>query len=253
MQISDPIGPLDADQIYSFVRNGFVRLDQAFPSELAAAARAALSHQAVPSGSVARIAWHADPVFREIAAQSRLAGAFDQLVGAGRWAAFRAVSSFVIRFPSAGDPGDTGWHVDMSFDTEATDFFDWRINVTSRGRALLMLFLLSDVGPDDAPTRLRVGSHRDVARRLAPAGDGGITLRALAADDFGSAHRPLISATGRAGTVYLCHPFLVHAAQRHRGIAPRMLAQPPLLPAVPLNPWRAGAAPVERAIREALV
>jgi hypothetical protein len=37
------------------------------------------------------------------------------------------------------------------------------VNVTSRGRALLMLFLFSDVGELDAPTRIRSGSHLDVA------------------------------------------------------------------------------------------
>ena len=31
--------------------------------------------------------------------------------------------------------------------------------------------------------------------------------------------------TGAAGDVYLCHPFLVHAAQRHRGSSPRVLSQ----------------------------
>lgn len=34
----------------------------------------------------------------------------------------------------------------------------------------------------------------------------------------------------RVGTVYLCHPFLVHAAQPHRGTEPRFIAQPSLLP-----------------------
>jgi hypothetical protein len=36
------------------------------------------------------------------------------------------------------------------------------LNLRSRGRALLMLFLFSEVGPDDAPTRVKVGSHLDV-------------------------------------------------------------------------------------------
>lgn len=36
-------------------------------------------------------------------------------------------------------------------------------------------------------------------------------------------------ATGKAGTVYLCHPFLVHAAQHHYGTSPKFMAQPPLL------------------------
>jgi hypothetical protein len=36
-------------------------------------------------------------------------------------------------------------------------------------------------------------------------------------------------AIGKAGTVYLCHPFIAHAAQAHQGTEPRFLAQPPLL------------------------
>jgi len=30
---------------------------------------------------------------------------------------------------------------------------EWRANVSNKGRALLMLFLFSDVGPNDAPYR----------------------------------------------------------------------------------------------------
>jgi hypothetical protein len=118
-----------------------------------------------------------------------------------------------------------------------------------------MLFLFSDVGEKDAPTRIRVGSHRDIARQLAPAGEAGLTLRELAADGFaGSAGRPEALATGEAGTVYLCHPFLVHSAQPHHGTVPRFMAQPPLLPAEPLSLRRedGGYSPVEIAIREAI-
>jgi hypothetical protein len=68
------------------------------------------------------------------------------------------------------------------------------------------------------------------------------------------AERDIALATGKAGTVYLCHPFLIHAAQKHRGTAPRFMSQPPLEPANPLRLERAGGAysPVEIAIREAL-
>jgi hypothetical protein len=55
-------------------------------------------------------------------------------------------------------------------------------------------------------------------------------------------------ATGRAGDVYLCHPFLVHAAQSHRGRNPRFLAQPPLYPIGALDPFN-GSSPVEIAMR----
>jgi len=42
--------------------------------------------------------------------------------------------------------------------------------------------------------------------------------------------RPVVTATGDAGDLFLCHPFLVHAAQVHRGAQPRFMAQPPLEP-----------------------
>ena len=61
-------------------------------------------------------------------------------------------------------------------------------------------------------------------------------------------------ATGPAGTVYLCHPFLVHSAQKHRGKQVKFMAQPPLLPTGVLQIDRADGnySPVELAIRVAL-
>jgi hypothetical protein len=114
-----------------------------------------------------------------------------------------------------------------------------------------MLFLFSDVGENDAPKRIRVGSHFDMARLLAPVGEAGMARLQLA--DVGS-ERKVALATGEAGTVHLCHPFLIHAAQKHSGRTPRFLAQPPLPPAAPFCLERADAAysPVEVAIRQAL-
>ena len=252
---------LSAAQIDTFITDGFVRIDNAFPRDLADAANAILwrdagcdpNDPASWRSPVIRLGHYAQPVFRAAANTPLLHAAFDQLVGAGRWLPPGALGTFVLRFPSPEAPRDDGWHIDVSFGTDAPDFLDWRANVASRGRALLMLFLFSDVGEADAPTRIRAGSHRDIARQLAPAGEAGLTLRELAADGFaGSAHRREVLATGAAGTVYLCHPFLVHAAQPHRGLRPRILAQPPLLPALPLDPLRGDATPVEVAIREAI-
>jgi hypothetical protein len=116
-----------------------------------------------------------------------------------------------------------------------------------------MLFLFSDIGESDAPTRTKIGSHLDVARHLQPAGDAGLSHGEL--DEFGVAlQRPQALATGQAGDVYLCHPFLVHAAQMHRGKEPRFLAQPPLQPEEPfqLNREDDAYSPVEIAIRSAL-
>jgi hypothetical protein len=252
---------LDQSQIEQFVTDGFVRVDRAFPRETADAARAILweatgcnpDDPATWTRPVVRLGMFSQPPFVEAANTPRLHAAFDRLVGPGRWLRPAGLGTFPVRFPSAADPGDAGWHIDVSFGTDAPDFMSWRANIHSKGRALLMLFLFSDVGERDAPTRIRVGSHADIARQLAPAGEPGLTLRELAADGFASsADRPVVTATGDAGTVYLCHPFLVHAAQPHHGERPRFLAQPPLLPADPDNRPHGEPNAAERATARAL-
>jgi hypothetical protein len=257
----DTTRALSDAQINQFVEDGFVRLEAAFPQETADAARAILwrdtgcdaDNRATWTRPVIRLGMYTQPPFIAAANTPLLHDAFDQLLGRDRWLPCGAMGTFPVRFPSTDEPGDAGWHIDasFSFDYDEPDFMSWRANVTSKGRALLMLFLFSDVGKDDAPTRIRIGSHFDIARQLAPAGEKGLTLRELAADGFaGSAQRPETLATGEAGTVYLCHPFLVHAAQPHRGARPRFMAQPPLLPKAPF--FSTGPSAVERAIREAL-
>jgi hypothetical protein len=254
---------LSAAQIDAFITNGFVRIDNAFPRELADQGRAILwaatgcdpHDSATWTQPVVRLGEFSQPPFRQAANTPALRAAYDQLAGPGRWLPRGGLGTFPVRFPSSIDAGDTGWHVDASFGHEVPDFLDWRVNISSRGRALLMLFLFSDVGEDDAPTRIRVGSHLEVARYLAPAGEAGRSLRDMIADRpdwFGTGRETL--ATGAAGTVYLCHPFLVHAAQMHRGEQVKFMAQPPLLPNGPLAIARADGdySPIELAIRVAL-
>jgi hypothetical protein len=235
---------LRRDAVEELAHEGFVKLEGAFPRSVADACRAILwrdtgcdEHDpATWTKPVIRLGMYADPPFVEAANTPVLHDAFDLLVGAGMWGPRTSLGTFPVRFPCPGEPGDTGWHIDSSFPPERgdpSDFFEWRVNRRSKGRALLLLFLFSDVGEEDAPTRVRVGSHVGMAERLAPLGEAGISLRELAAQGFDdSAGCREASATGEAGTVYLCHPFLVHAGQVHRGKRPRFLAQPPL-------PWAA--------------
>ncbi len=247
---------LTGEAIQRFIEEGFVRLDGAFPRSLADAGRNLLwrdtgcdPHDPTTwMQPIIRLGDYNQPPFREAVNTPLLHAAFDSLVGPGRWLARGSLGSFPIRFPVPGEPGDTGWHADASF---PGDDGSWRLNVTSRGRALLMLFLFSDVGADDAPTRIRVGSHLDVPRLLEPFGDAGLSFLELGERLHVTAHRPVALATGEAGTVYLCHPFLVHAAQPHRGVTPRFIAQPPLYPAEPLQLHRVDGrySPVETAIR----
>jgi hypothetical protein len=248
-------------QISHFVDDGFVRIDEAFPRAVAEEARAILwrdtgcdpNDASTWTRPVIRLGHYSQPPFVAAANALVLHQAFDQLVGEGRWHPCMSVGTFPVRFPSPDDPGDAGWHIDVSFGLDSPDFLDWRVNVASKGRALLLLMLFSDVGEQDAPTRIRAGSHREITRTLAPAGEDGLSLRELAANGFDeTAHCREVLATGEAGTVYLCHPFLVHAAQPHRGTQPRFLAQPPLHPKVALDPTRDDGSPVEQAIRKAL-
>lgn len=255
---------LTSDQIESFVRDGFVHLPEAFPPDVAARGRAILwrmtgldpDKPSTWNKPVVRIEGSAAPPFRAAANTPRLCGAFDQLVGPGRWVPRGGLGTFPIRFAHPDDPGDAGWHLDGSyFPAGAEGPWPW-VNLRSQGRALLLLFLFSDVGEDDAPTRIKVGSHLDVPPFLAPAGERGRDMLTLCqemdrAGRLDAPQRPLALATGRAGDVFLCHPFLIHAAQPHRGSAPRFIAQPPLEPVgvFDLNRADGSYSPVEAAIR----
>lgn len=247
---------LNSIQVNQFIQEGFVRIDHAFPNELAAEVRSILwkdidvdpHDPSTWTKPVIRLGMYSQPPFIQSANTPKLHRAFDQLVGKGRWLHCKSMGTFPVRFPSTEDPGDTGWHVDVSFGDDPSDFMEWRVNWRSKNRALLMLFLYSDVGEEDAPTRIKVGSHLDIARILKPKGEPGMTLRELVTEFPNLPQREEMLATGPAGTVYLCHPFLVHAAQAHHGTQPRFLAQPPLLLKEELMRGEVYS-PVEEAIR----
>ena len=158
-----------------------------------------------------------------------LTAAYDELIGPGRWA--RSVrsadlgESVVVRFPAEDERANAGYHIEGSYAAQDGSSAGW-VNIRSRNRGLLALFLFTDVGRDDAPTRLLCGSHLAVPQFLAPYGEAGTDSDA----DF---WRPSVlcltaaHATGKAGDVFLCHPFMVHTATwPHRGAGPRMIAQP---------------------------
>ncbi|RJL31955.1 phytanoyl-CoA dioxygenase family protein [Bailinhaonella thermotolerans] len=247
-----------------FVRDGFVKVEGAFPAELAAECREILwrdtgcdpDDPSTWKNPVVRLGDHADEPFRKAANTPELHAAFDLLVGKDRWWPRGSLGTVPVRFPSEEEPGDDGWHIEASFAPEDPaqyhDYLNWRANVRSRDRALLMLFLFSEVGPDDAPTRIRAGSHLTVARLLEPLGEAGASILEFSPKaEEATRDLPTALATGRPGDVYLCHPFLVHAAQPHHGTRPRFMAQPPLFPREQLSIDRADGAysPVEAAIR----
>jgi hypothetical protein len=221
--------------IEQFERDGYVAVRGAFAPEVAAACREILWGELEEQGVTRDPATWTRPMVRvgcpeggpfEIAGTSpALWAAYDQLIGPGRWTPRRGVGGSVpVRFPSEEYPGDVGWHIEGSY-VVGDEYWS---NVNSRARGLLALFLFTDVGDDDAPTRLAIGSHLAVPSILAPAGDTGMN-----SDDAIPKVRPsvlcrtVVHATGKAGDVILCHPFILHTATwPHRGTTPRMMAQP---------------------------
>ncbi len=251
-------------EIEHFIHQGFVRLDHSFSKEIADAALDILwkdlpCDRSAPSTwkePVIRLGMYHQGPFVDSVNTPRLHTAFDQLIGQDKWIPCRNVGTFPVRFPSDQQPADTGKHVDASFPGNDPDnYFEWRVNVKSKGRALLMLILYSDVSVNDAPTVIYEGSHIDVARLLSKEGDAGLSYMELAGRLDGLPERKKTFATGKAGTVYLCHPFLVHSAQPHRGNTPKFMAQPPLLlkGELAISDAEAGYPPVAKAIRLGLV
>lgn len=225
--------------ITQFLEDGFVRIDGAFSSDLAAQCVDTLWKD-IPFDRNDRSTWTQPVVwlgmydlqpFIDSMNTPKLHSAFDELVGVNKWIPCRSVGTFPVRFPSDKQSNDTGKHVDASFPgDDPTNYFEWRVNAKSKGRALLMLALYSDVSEKDAPTVIYKRSHKDVAELLAPEGDRGLSFTELAKRLDQLPLRESLYATGKAGTVYLCHPFMVHAAQQHTGTNPKFMAQPPLFP-----------------------
>jgi hypothetical protein len=248
----DPM--LDIDR---FIADGFVKITGAFDRELGLRCQDQLwtttgldrGDPASWTESLVRVAAMASPEFTASANTDALTAAFDALVGPGGWRPRLGMGTFPLRFPSAEPPREAGWHVEASFYGADGP----RLNLRSRGRALLMLFLYSDVGPDDAPTAIRVGSHRAVPKVLAEYGSDGapwmpVCERVVPATE----ECEVITATGHIGDVYLCHPFVVHSATAHLGAVPRFMAQPPLEPTGELDLAAQHPSPVAAAVLDGL-
>lgn len=221
-------------EIQQFIELGFVKINNVFSRSLASQAREILwndldadPHQTETwTDSVVWLGDYDQEPFCRAANSPVLHVVFNQLVGKGRWKPRSSLGMYPVRFPTREDTGDTGWHVDASFPGENSvpeDPFSWRVNVYAR--VLLMLFVFSDVEKKDAPTRIRSGSHLKVAKYLESAGEAGIALKDI---DFSTTPGCSdVLATGEVGTVYLCHPFLVHAAQLNRGTHHRFFHKNP--------------------------
>lgn len=224
--------------VEAFVADGYLKIPGAAPRETADTARAALWEQLGlspddPSSWTEPVRWAADLTglgpFAELARSRALADALDQVCGAGGWQPRGSLGNIPVRFPVSPPADDRGWHLDLN-----TPQPDGSWLVSTRPHTVLVLTLLSEVTVDDAPTRIRAGSHCDTAAALGDEPLGAADAAALA--ETASAGRLVHHATGAPGDMFLLHPFTVHAASEHRGRAPRFMAQSPVMLTEPLSP-----------------
>jgi hypothetical protein len=233
----DHHGRMDLD---AFVRDGYVAVRGAVDADTVAACReliwAAMERRGVRGddlGSWPPLMEGMDdltggPLVAAYLAPA-LTAAYDKLIGPGRWK--RSVhpaelgKSVVVRFPAEDERANAGYHIEGSYGAPDGSGAGW-VDIQSRARGLLALILFTDVGRHDAPTRLLCGSHLAVPQFLAPYGEAGTGSDA----DFWRPSTLCMNAahaTGKAGDVFLCHPFMVHTATwPHQGAGPRMIAQP---------------------------
>lgn len=254
---------LDREQIARFIQDGYIRIEGVLSRAIARRCVEIMSPDtgcdpadpATWTTPLVRLPGYDIEPFRTAARTPVLEHAFDQLVGPGRWLPNTGLGTVQVRFPHTDPPPDDYWHFEGSYRPEGWSGHAFT-NYRSRGRALFSLVLFTDVTDLDAPTRIRVGSHLAVPGRLHRYGEAGIDATRI--EETGvlsaTADLPVIHATGHVGDVYLCHPFLIHAAQAHRGTRPRFMSTPTLKPAVPLEIDRCDSAysPVEAAIRAGL-
>lgn len=224
--------------IDAFVAEGYAYVPNAVPRETADAARGLLWESLDlpaddPRAWTEPVRWVSDLTgqgpFGELARSARLAAALDAICGVGGWQPRGSLGNIPVRFPASPPADDRGWHIDAN-----TPQPDGSWAVTGRPHTVLLLTLLSDVGRDDAPTRIRAGSHRDVARVLGPEPLELMEMGRVV--DGVSAERPVVYAIGEPGDMYVVHPFTVHAADEHRGRTPRFMAQAPVVLTSPLTP-----------------
>jgi hypothetical protein len=229
---------VDVVDVDAFSSDGYVKVEQIVPRSVADAARSQLWRQLGPSPDDPdtwsdSVLWTSDMTgegpFGALVRSPRLAQALDEICGPQGWVPRGSLGNVPVRFPVSPPRDDRGWHVDAN-----TPRPDGSWGVSGRPHTVLLLTLLSEVGPDDAPTRIRVASHRAVARVLGDAVLAPTTAGPVV--DAASAGAPVRYATGEPGDGYVVHPFTVHAADLHRGRVPRFMAQAPVMLTSPLTP-----------------
>jgi hypothetical protein len=251
---------LSRSQVEQFIELGHVVVRDAFPRSVAARVRALIwkelkLHPEEPSGWTKSLI-HLHENFSgepfDAAYTPRVTGAFDDLMGEGRWVRNFVLGWWPVAFPGFEKPPwkapNDGWHIDGSH---------FHHHLTSREQGLLPIFIFSDIGSGDGGTALSERSHHITARILSDAEPDGLGMSELTrrVNLHPNARAKVVEATGNAGDVVLIHPFLLHGRSPNTGPHVRFICNPCFALHEPMNFNRTNSAeysPVEQAVVNAL-
>ncbi|MCE0499066.1 MAG: hypothetical protein LV481_14090 [Methylacidiphilales bacterium] len=260
--VSSPV--LSAADIESFLTFGFVHLTNCFDTSPGSVANRWVEESWVRNGlsSMDRSTWPNDkihmPTLEKVrvrdfspyafAAICELCGGEERVVDDLSWG-----NGFIANYGFGRDkewvppsPGAGGWHADGDFFLHFLD---------SAEQALLVVVLFSDIHPRGGGTFIACDSVPIVARYLA-AHPEGAQPSGFPFKEFIKECQDCRETTGKAGDVFLLHPFMLHTSSYNHRPEARLMINPAAHLGQPMRFDRrsdgSAYSPVEKAVLRAL-
>jgi hypothetical protein len=255
---------LTAADIENFIAHGFVRVTDCFDTSPGSTAHRWARESWARNGidPEDRATWPNDKIhmpnteeipIREFSPKAfsaicELVGGIEQVDAGQIWG-----NGFIANYGLGRDrewlapgPGVGGWHVDG----------DWFLHfLDSREQGLLMVVLFSDLHPQGGGTFIACDSVAPIARFLA-AHPEGVDPNGFPTKDVIHACRDFREVTGKAGDVFLLHPFILHTSSFNHRPEVRLMINPSGVLNAPMRFDRRSDgtpyAPVEQAVLNAL-
>jgi hypothetical protein len=221
---------LSPDQVEHFIEHGFTYLRGGFTRQMAEPVLAQV-WAAMDSKRDDPTTWTKQvdsprkgehPKGPDVAAlyTPRVRGAFDDLLGAGRWQERGdRTGAWPCAFPGFDHPPSApptgGWHVDGGLAR----------TLCGAGQALIAIMFFSDIGPGDGGTGVRPGSHKIAARlmRDIPFSEQAYSQLLHKLDHEVPAFNAPVEAQGEIGDLILCHSYLSHSRYPNTGKKVRII------------------------------
>ena len=229
---------LSNEQVEHFLQRGFIKIEQGLPRDWALErgaqgwARIETNPDDVSTWTQSRHHLSAEKFWRVREIAPKVWDAAAQLLGADWTHDWQWGDSFI--FNLGNDSGqkwvapadwDNGWHKDG-------DFFRHFLDSPEQG--LLTIILWTDVAACSGGTFLACDSVPLVARFLAEHPEG-VAPGGFPFQKMKRQCRDFAEATGRAGDVFLMHPYLLHTTSINETRNQRIITNPPTHLSAPMN------------------